>query len=282
MSVLQKFESLTLDPSEMISAVDREFIVKTEQEYELLMSNLTQWKAVLEENATKIPGTDFYQMLDESSNYRVEKDFMNSKSTPWYKFNMFTPAYGLSYLNSTIDFARVRLNHEIIEYFQEKYRLTFTVHNAIVCELETTDRVLEYILHAIGGTSFTDAAHQQILKAIQGDFKDGVLSGNKISFPNVWLPEDGCNFHSNGISHRLKSFICGLSYFESGQMEPPESLKEFFSSNRVSIKSEYAGEKFTGLKHFKNGKCELYFADSAAAADFYAMFKLEESKRDRR
>jgi hypothetical protein len=270
-ALLDKFQSLKLDSLDLISESDRLFVAQTQQEYLGLLDNLNQWKEVLEKHGAVIQGTDYYQVGDD---FGVEKDTKHKLSpNTWYKSLLFSNAFGLHYIKNEFEHARYTRKEVLVDYFKKKYYLDFQSDISILYEIDTPAQVIDYILHMVGSTSFGDAGLQQMFTSFKRDFTDACLIGKTITFPEVWFSRETSPTYSPE-NHNAKILLLALSYFESGKNEVLGSLDSFLEGVQVGERCAYQGEKFSGLKCFKNRKLELYFHDSIAAEAFYNLFHL--------
>jgi hypothetical protein len=275
--LLEKFQSLEVKSLDLISESDRLFIAKTEDEYHKLLDNLNQWKEVLEKYGVSIPGSDYCRLVkDDFGLPCVERDTKKGKVSAyaWYESSMFSNAFGLKYINLEFEYARYKRNDVLIEYFKRKYHLSFISDSSHIHELQTPERVLEYIFHMVGSSSLADAGLQQLFKSLSAYFNDGILTGTKISFKEVFLSERLESSLYSSDSYGAKKLLYALSYFENGRHEVLPSLKSFFDSLQVGVKCMYQGDKFKGMKYYKNRKCELHFLDATTARDFFNLFRL--------
>ncbi|HEV8512321.1 MAG TPA: hypothetical protein VGQ59_03560 [Cyclobacteriaceae bacterium] len=278
LGLLDKFNKVTVVATSVISEADRSFIAKTECEYRELLDNLTKWKTVLEKASKEIKDHGFYLLEKEfyrrssEPSYSVDEDYSHERSPDiWNVRMMFSPAFGLKYIEETVISARSAMNRHLIEYFNSTYNLT--VDFDLVDELKTTDRVIEYVIHQNDGKSLVEAGEENIIRNFQSSFRDGEILKHKIIFPHAYVRWEKYSTNAN-----LSILIKAISFFETRVTRASDNVKTFFdNAGPGELYTFNEGKKFKAIRTYKNDKCELHFSDHAGAQEFFELFRLYEN-----
>ena len=273
--LLSKFKAVKVSPLDMIDAQDRQFVETIEAEYINVIAQLNQWKDELEKISALLPKNDFVQF--EKTNYgglRVEKDYSGEKTEKkWFNSLLFSPLYAFKYIADNLELARAFRNREIVEHFNKRYNLEIPDNNNTSFDLETIERVIEYIFSRAGGKSLFQKGKENNISSMKHYFKEPVLESESITFP---ASRYGSRWPENQLSNK-NTLGEALSLFENDALSMSEEMMAFIDgiSHAGTLYQYTPGIKFKSLRYYKNGKRTLYFADNAAAQDFFQLFQYE-------
>lgn len=277
--LLSKFKAVKVSPLDMIDGQDRQFVETIDAEYINVIAQLNQWKEHLEKVSELLPKNDFVHL--EKTNYgglRVEKDHSGERTEKkWFNSLLFSPVYAFKYIADNLELARAFRNRDIVEHFNKRYNLEIPDDNNISFDLETIERVIEYIFSRTGGKGLFQKGKENNISSMKHYFKEPVLESESITFP---ASRYGSRWPENQLSNK-NTLGEALSLFENDALSMSEEMMAFIDGvSHAGTLYQYApGIKFKSLRYYKNGKRTIYFADSAAAQEFFQLFQYEQVEK---
>jgi len=278
-ALLEKFNSIDVEPSSLISAKDRQFVDKTQEQFLALVENLNRWKNELTSLAATIGESDYYTLKKETRSrkkddhyFTVSEDHHNNRTKGiWTDKMMFSPAHSLLYIEETLVETVNKRNRQIISYFNSSYNLR--MDSNLAEDVKVIDAVISLIIESNDGKSLTEAGTQIVMEEFKSKFGNGSLSKNKITFPCVWFGEYSKEY--SNYSKSVRALISAISFFESGSATVLTGVSNFFQDlYSGELHESDSCEKFSAIRFYKNNKCELHFKSDELATEFFEQFQL--------
>ena len=285
MDVLEKFARIEISNRSFIAPEDQQFVDQTEDQYQGVIAQLSQWQKALEKAERELGASIAYSIKNYGRadwEMRVSEDM----DLGWAECLKFSPAFCYKYISESIQNAARKRNHVIIEYFKSKYHLTISADDLPKHEVLVED-ILTFIISKNEGMSFVEKGEENLKNEFHNKFGWGgrTLKGDTISFENVRLSSySSLDTHSD----TWRSLIKAISFFEQGTFNQlyfvDESFRQldarypkYVNYSEVFDMSSHC-KKVKSFKYYKNWRFDIKFHSKTLAAEFYEMFRLGQER----
>lgn len=284
LNFLAKIEAAEVNNDARITDADRDAMLTLHDQRDAILKQLTRWKAVFESELEKFTGAYTRESYRKDHlSFHQTHDNNDPFSRLWY-----FPGYSLEYIHKALIKVQRRFVEEIIKHFNGTYQLNLTFDQDYNNYTSYSD-VIDWIFSQVGGFSLTEKGIENRITSLADltRLNGAKLGKNTIDFNRLYVLEsdvwgDSLKFpyyQSNGTGERYYKLLDCLHFFDTGKLTGEISV-EMVRGEKLDAGKIYKveGRKVTGIKFYKNHRVTIYFKDAAAAAEFYALFRMSQQE----
>lgn len=254
-------------------------ILRIESNFQRVTKQLNAWKQLLSE--TDLEVSEFHSLRKEKRSraekpadryyFMVDKDFDHYQGSGYILRNMFSPAYGLKYIEETLLGLFVERNRLIIDYLNSKYSLKLSPDE------HDTALSLEDIMRAIIGELDGESLQQAEITRVVGWFKDQYhddlkVAGKDITF-HPWFLARYSECFDQDTDSDFSKLLRVLSWFEYGYTDRAKDLVTILGrSPDYGRRVDINWPKLKAWKYYQNRKLVLTFSSPEVAQLFSETF----------
>lgn len=263
MGLLEKFDTVTLDRTSQLDAIDQDFVAAQERAYNEARAIVTEARAKMQALYDTYP----------ADRWGIKRGCIDA-----YK--------DLHYLNDRLKAYREAFIALVVRHFCARYQVTLDANriSEALAEQELTGKaIVEQIFAQLGGISFAERAvleiRQNVARHVWGEpeIKGTRLILNGFADVDYWDKKwRNRAVLSSSAREKMAHLVLALSHFETGE---PQLAGDFVRlSHRLSGSSaspygeklEVDAKKVKSIRLYQSGKVEITFASYELAAQFLA------------